>query len=152
MECLCAQTKLLSILSSYRVLGNGVRTHVNYKEKIPFYRRLRGGSSPRRSITEDSELNTLPTELFRPPRPSYLSRLPGGRCGQQSAASAGNLGMIVRSGQTGKLQLGTPATAPDACWYEASAWTGWPGVTILRLGEKMSLVWNSSHYGRWVRG
>ena len=36
--------------------------------KNPIYRRLRGGSNPRRCITHFSEPNTLPTELFRPHR------------------------------------------------------------------------------------
>ena len=35
MECMCAQTRLRFILSSERVFGNGVRTHVNSKGKIP---------------------------------------------------------------------------------------------------------------------
>ena len=42
-------------------LGSGVRTHVNSN------RRLTGVSNPRRYITQDSEPNTLPTELFRSP-------------------------------------------------------------------------------------
>ena len=47
--------------------GNGVRNHVNSKGKIPSTRKilLRGGSNPRRCIT-DSEPNTLPTKLYRP--------------------------------------------------------------------------------------
>ena len=55
------------IISSERVLGNGVRTQVNSKEKSPLYRRLRGGSNLRRCIMQDREQNTLLTELFRPP-------------------------------------------------------------------------------------
>ena len=47
-------------------LGNGVKNHVNSKEKNPLYRRLRGGSNPRHCTTQDSEHNTLLTELFRP--------------------------------------------------------------------------------------
>ena len=35
--------------------------------KKPLYRRLRGGSNPRRCIKQDSEPNTIPTELLRPP-------------------------------------------------------------------------------------
>ena len=48
--------------------GNGVRTHVNSKEKIPSTRNilLRGGPNPRRCKQQDSEPNTLPTELFLP--------------------------------------------------------------------------------------
>ena len=42
--------------------GNGVRIHVNSKGKIL----LRGGWNPRRCIKQDSEPNTLPTELSRP--------------------------------------------------------------------------------------
>ena len=41
--------------------------HVKSREN-PLYRRLIGGSNPRRCITQDSEPNTLPTELFRPLR------------------------------------------------------------------------------------
>ena len=36
------------------------------REKNPLYRWLRGGSNTRRCIAQDSEPNTLPTELFRP--------------------------------------------------------------------------------------
>ena len=43
------------------------------REKSPL-RRLRGGSNPRRCITQNSEPNnTLPTELFRPLFPFLLS-------------------------------------------------------------------------------
>ena len=66
-ECMCAQTRPRFILPSERVWGNGVRTHVNSKGTDPLYQRLREGSNPRRSITQDSEPNTLPTELFWPP-------------------------------------------------------------------------------------
>ena len=64
-----AQTRPRFLLSSERVLGKGVRTHVKSNGKIP----STGGSeegprpNPRRSITYDSETSTLPTELFRPP-------------------------------------------------------------------------------------
>ena len=42
--------------------------------KNPLYWRLRGGWKPRRSITEDSEPNTQPTELFRPLERKLRSR------------------------------------------------------------------------------
>ena len=62
MECMCAQTGPRLILSSERVLGNGVRTYVNSKGKIPSTgKNLRGGSNPRRCIKQDSEPNTKPT-------------------------------------------------------------------------------------------
>ena len=51
------------------LLENEVRTQLNSKEKNPLYRRLRGGSNPRRCVTQDSGPNTLPAELFRPPPP-----------------------------------------------------------------------------------
>ena len=42
--------------------GNGVRTHVNSKGKIPSTREiLRGGLNPLRCIKQDSEPNTLRT-------------------------------------------------------------------------------------------
>ena len=49
-------------------LGNGVRTHINSKGKIPLTGTilLRGAWNPRRCIMKDSQPNTLPTELFRP--------------------------------------------------------------------------------------
>ena len=67
IECMCTQTRPRFILSSERVVGNGVRTHVNSKGEKTLYRRLRGGWNTRRCITVDSEPNTLPTELSRPP-------------------------------------------------------------------------------------
>ena len=74
----CVQTRPRFIFSS-EVWGNGVRTHVNSKGKNPLYRGLRGGSNPHRCVTQDSEPNTLPTELFRPldivECPSFLSVL-----------------------------------------------------------------------------
>ena len=60
--------------------GTGVRNHVNSTGKNPLYRRLRGGSTPRPCITQDSELNTLPTELFRPPDRKTDPHLPS-QCG-----------------------------------------------------------------------
>ena len=54
------------ILTAKRVLGNGVRTHVNSKGKNPLYQRLRGTSNPQNCITQDSESNTLLTELSWP--------------------------------------------------------------------------------------
>ena len=36
MECMCAGTRLWFVLSSERVLGNGVRTHFTSKGQIPF--------------------------------------------------------------------------------------------------------------------
>ena len=68
MECMCAQTRPRCILSSEKVWGNEVRTHVNSKGKSPSTGNFlpRGGSNPRRCIKQDSEPDALPTELFRP--------------------------------------------------------------------------------------
>ena len=69
MECMCEQTRPRFILSSERVLGNGVRTHVNSKGKIPSIGKKllpRGGSNPRRCIKQDSEPNTLLTSYSGP--------------------------------------------------------------------------------------
>ena len=48
--------------------GNGVRTLVNSKGKITSTRKilLRGCLNPQRCIKQDSEPNTLPTELLQP--------------------------------------------------------------------------------------
>ena len=67
MECMSAQTRPRFLLSSERILG-GMESEPMLipTEKNPFYRRPRGGWNPRRCIRQDSEPNTLPTELFRP--------------------------------------------------------------------------------------
>ena len=59
MECVCAQTRPLFILSSERVLGNGVRIHISSKGKMPAM-----GGSEEGPTMQDSEPNTLPTEPF----------------------------------------------------------------------------------------
>ena len=48
--------------------GNGVRTHVNSKGKIPSTRKIlpRGGWNPRCCIKQDSEPNTLPMSYLGP--------------------------------------------------------------------------------------
>ena len=50
MECMCAQTRPRFILSSERVLGGGVRTHVNSKGKISSTEK----SSPEEVQTHDA--------------------------------------------------------------------------------------------------
>ena len=48
-----------------------------------------------------------------------------------------------RSSHTIDLEIGTPlATLPDAWCYRVSVGTGWPGVSILWLGEVESLIRN----------
>ena len=51
-------------------------------------------------------------------------------------------GDFCRSSHTGDLNIGPVATMPDAWRYRVSAGTGWPGVSILRLGEVESLICN----------
>ena len=52
-------------------------------------------------------------------------------------------GIFSGSSHTCDLNIGTPvATLPGACRYRVSAGTGWPGVSILWLGEMESLVCN----------
>ena len=63
-ECMCAQTRPRFIYSSGRFFF-GMESKPILKN--PLYRRRRGGSHPRRCITQNSTPNTLPTELFRPP-------------------------------------------------------------------------------------
>ena len=47
-------------------LGNGARTHVYSKGKIPSTRRLQRGSNLQCCITQNSQPHTLPTKLSRP--------------------------------------------------------------------------------------
>ena len=62
MECMCAHTGSLGLYSHPKEFwGNGVRTHVNFKEKIPSTAKkkflFRGGPNPRRCIKQDSQSN-----------------------------------------------------------------------------------------------
>ena len=51
--------------------------------------------------------------------------------------------IFSRSSHTSDLNIGTPvATLPGAWRYRVSAGTGWPGVSILGLGEMESLICN----------
>ena len=52
-------------------------------------------------------------------------------------------GIFSVSSHTSDLKIGTPvATLPGAWCNRVSAETGWPGVSILRLGEVESLICN----------
>ena len=115
MECIYAQTRPRFILSSEKVLGNGVRTHVNSKGKILSTWRLRGGSNPRCYIMYDSGIKTQPTELFRPP------------------ALASNLGRfkLLQKLQSWKPPYHSPGVSTS---------TSWPGVNMLWLDETSSLI------------
>ena len=67
MERMYVQIRSRFILSSKRVYsGMESEPILTPRKKNPLYRRLRGESNPRRYITQDSEPNALPTELFRP--------------------------------------------------------------------------------------
>ena len=62
MECMCAQTRPRFILSSERVLGNGVRTHVNSEGKL----HSAGGSEEGRTCDAASRRTESPTHYRRP--------------------------------------------------------------------------------------
>ena len=66
MERICAQTRPQFILSPKRVLGNGVRTHVDFKGKITSTGRPRGGLNLWCCIMQGREPSTLRTEVFLP--------------------------------------------------------------------------------------
>ena len=52
-------------------------------------------------------------------------------------------GIFSGSNHTSDLKIGTPvATLPGAWRYRVSAGTGWPGVSILLLGEMEILISN----------
>ena len=58
--------------------GNGIRTHVNSKGKVPSTGKIlhRGGSNPQRCIKQRIEPNTLPTSHFCPLTQRYIIILP----------------------------------------------------------------------------
>ena len=134
--------------------GNGVRTRVNSKWKMPSTGRifLRGGSNPRPCIKQDSEPSTLPTSYSG--HLVSLTKSPGNPIHDQRPCLATVLlitfrpdtvcaGMFSGSSHTSDLKIGTSvATLPGAWCYRLSAGTGWPGVSILRLGGKDSLICN----------
>ena len=69
----CVHRLELGLYSHWKeFLGNGVRTHVNSKGKIPSTGKilLLGGSNPQGCIKQDSELNTLPMSYSAPSPPS----------------------------------------------------------------------------------
>ena len=52
-------------------------------------------------------------------------------------------GIFLGSSHTSELKIGTPvATLPGTWHYRVSARTGWPGVSVLWLGEMDSLICN----------
>ena len=56
-------------------LGEWSQNPCKLQGKSPLYWRLRGGSNSRHRITQDSEPNTLPTELLRPVKLSEIQIL-----------------------------------------------------------------------------
>ena len=53
--------------------------------------------------------------------------------------------LFSRSSHTSDLKNDNPVAALPGAWrYRVKAWTGWPGVSILRLGEIESLIRNCS--------
>ena len=91
--------------------GNGTRSHVNSRGKIPSIGNifLGGGSNSRRRIKQDSEPNALPTELTRPSfRFSLGMTPPRWPCGKVTAWRADGSGIVslcLRSGQSSHLPL-----------------------------------------------
>ena len=71
MEYMCAETRPCFILSSERVLENGVRTHVNSKGKIP----STGGSQEDRTCVTASRRTASPTHYqlsYDGPHPLFI--------------------------------------------------------------------------------
>ena len=58
-----------------------------------------------------------------------------------SASGSGGRGLKSRPRQTKDVKIGTVAAIPLDDWhYGKCATTGWPGVSILRLGENFGCV------------
>ena len=71
MGCIHVRRLNLGLYPHPKVFGGMESTHVNSKGKNPLYWRVRKGSKPLRCITQDSEPNTLPTELPHPQGSNY---------------------------------------------------------------------------------
>ena len=81
-----AQTRPGFILSSERVLGNGVRAHANSKGKITFIGKiLLSGGSDAWHIKQDSKLNTPPTSCHSPSRVNDTGYRTSDTCGTACA-------------------------------------------------------------------
>ena len=112
--------------------GDGVRTHINSEGKIiPSTSTIlpKGASNTRRCNEQDSEPNTLPTELFRPQTWIRFSLLPWV--------------FFSGSSHTSDLIIGTTVSVLPGAWHcVVSAGTGRPGVSTRRLDETESLICN----------
>ena len=75
-ECMRAHTGPRFKLSSERVLGKGVRTHVNSKGEIPSIRQLQAGSNPRCCITPGSDPTHQQLSCYGPNLTSKISESP----------------------------------------------------------------------------
>ena len=61
-------------------------------------------------------------------------------------------GIFPGSSHTSDLKIGNPGATPPVAWrYRVSAGTGWPGVSILCLGEMESLICNSISVWQYVQ-
>ena len=106
-EYMCAKTRRRFILSSKRVLGNGVTTHINSKGRDPSTDRLVG------------------LVVRCPPRER---KIPGSNLACD--------GIFFGSNHTSDSKIDTPVATLLGTWhYRVSAGTGQPGVSILWLGE-----------------
>ena len=86
----------------------------------------------------------------RPTRRSTRGNRLVGLVVKASASRAADPGFVSRlrrdfpvSSHTSDFKIGTPVTTPTGAWrYRVSAGTGFPGVSILWLGEVESLIFN----------
>ena len=145
MECTCAQTRPLFVLSSERVFGEWSQNPCLLQgKKIPFYRKslLKGGPNRHlykccRCLCVCSQM-LLTRLLFCCYCFFYHHRLVGlvVKASTSRAEDPGFesrlLGGFPGSSHTSDLEIGTPvATLPGARRYRVSAGTGLSGVSIL---------------------
>ena len=104
--------------------GNGVRTHVNSKGKIPSTGKTlcRRGWNPWCCIKQDSESNTLPTSYSGPREQGYGSSL------------------IVVNCTSHLKTCALVASLPSTWNCGVSARTGWPSISTLWVGETASVI------------
>ena len=148
-ECLrwnaCVHTLDLGLHSHPKEFwGNGVRTHVNSKGKIPHTEKnlLRGGSNPQRCIKQDSEPNTLPSSNSGPQftvQIWFLDSLPGMQWGVTARCAVRCDYQVCSEVWLRDMQWGMTARCAVRC--DCQVWGEACHASLCWLGDFFCFVW-----------